>query len=202
MTAVFIIIVALGTLLLNILFAKKIPTKTFRIGMAIANATIAFVLAALFVVAGFANSYLKTFFEQQTERMESTVNRIYPGAFEQSFSTVEIKEILRSSLEMEANGGAVETIAVNLIKLKFDKYMSRILSTINALEQNEGTLSVKDAIVSLESLLLERTAIVFKIIRRMLFAVYGIYFIISLVVSCYLKKNEYGGNKSIVFGEQ
>ena len=202
MTAVFIIIVVLGTLILNILLARKIPAKTFRIGMEIANATIAFVLAVLFVFASFANSYLKAFFGQQTERVESTVNRIYPGAFEQSFSTVELKEILRSSLESESKGSAVETIAVNLVKLKLNKYMALMLSAVNALEQNEGTLSLKDVTVSFESLLLERTAIVFRIIRRMLFVVYAVCFVASLAVSCYLTKNGCERTKSIVFGEQ
>ncbi|MDE6719112.1 MAG: hypothetical protein K2J68_04560, partial [Treponemataceae bacterium] len=202
MTAVFIIIVVLGTLVLNAVFAKKIAKKEFRIFTEAMNVVVAVALVVLFVVAGFANRHLKVFLEQQTARLELTINRIYPDAFEKSFSTAEVKDMLKSSLEtFESPDSGIETIAVNLVKIRFDKYISLALSAINALEQTEGTISMKDAITSLESLMLGKTTMFFKLIRCVLIVIYVVFFIVSLFVSNYLKGEGRKENKSIVFGE-
>ena len=202
MTAVFIIITVSGTAALNLLFARKISEKTARVCMQIVNAAATILIAALFVIAGSANKHLKIFLEQQSARLELTVNKIYPGAFEKSFSTTEVKEMLKASLDtFESPDNGIETLAVNLVKVRFDKYLSLSLAAINALEQTEGTISLKDAILSLESLLLLRTGVCFKIIRRLLIVIYAVYFLGALSVSLYSAKRAREGNKSIVFGE-
>ena len=167
--------------------------------MQIVNAAATTLIVALFVIAGSANKHLKFFLEQQSARLELTVNKIYPGAFEKSFSTTEVKEMLKASLDtFESPDNGIETLAVNLVKVRFDKYLSLSLAAINALEQTEGTISLKDAILSLESLLLLRTGVCFKIIRHLLSVIYAVYFFGSLSVSLYSAKIAREGNKSIV----
>lgn len=202
MTAFFIIIAILGTMTLNIFFAKKICRKEFRICVEVVNVVFAIVLAVVFVAAGSANKRLKVFLGEQISRAGATVNKIYPGAYEKSFSTVEAKEMLESCLDtFESPDSAIETVAVNLVKLKFDKYFSLALSAINALEQTEGRVSLKDALASLEALLLKRTEVCFRITRLALFAIYAVYFIVMALVSLHLANGARKENKSIVFGE-
>ena len=202
MTAFFIIIAILGTMTLNIFFAKKICRKEFRICVEVVNVVFAIVLAVVFVAAGSANKRLKVFLGEQISRAGATVNKIYPGAYEKLFSTVEAKEMLESCLDtFESPDSAIETVAVNLVKLKFDKYFSLALSAINALEQTEGRVSLKDALASLEALLLERTEVCFRITRLALFAIYAVYFIVMALVSLHLANGARKENKSIVFGE-
>ena len=160
------------------------------------------VLAVVFVAAGSANKRLEVFLGEQISRAGAAVNKIYPGAYEKSFSTVEAKEMLESCLDtFESPDSAIETVAVNLVKLKFDKYFSLALSAINALEQTEGRVSLKDALASLEALLLERTEVCFRITRLALFAIYAVYFIVMALVSLHLANGARKENKSIVFGE-
>ena len=202
MTAFFIIIAILGTMTLNIFFAKKICRKEFRICVEVVNVVFAIVLAVVFVAAGSANKRLKVFLGEQISRAGATVNMIYPGAYEKSFSTVEAKEMLESCLDtFESPDSAIETVAVNLVKLKLDKYFSLALSAINALEQTEGRVSLKDALASLEALLLKRTEVCFRITRLALFAIYAVYFIVMALVSLHLANGARKENKSIVFGE-
>lgn len=202
MTAFFIIAIV-GTIAMNALFARKIARKDFRIFTEVVNVVVAILLSVLFVVADFADKHHKVFLEKQTARLELTVNKIYPGAFEKSFSTTEAKEILESSVEtFESPNSVIETIAVNLVKMWLDKYFSLALSAINAVEQPDGTILLKDAILSLKSLLLKKNAALFKLIQRTLIAVYIVYFIGILLVSIYLKNDRHKENKSIVFGEQ
>ncbi len=203
MTAFFIVTAIAGTIVLNVLFARKIVRKDFRVFTEVANVVVAVLLSVLFIAASFADKYLKVFLDEQTARLEFTVNKIYPGAFEKSFSTTEAKEMLESSLEtFESPDSVIETVTVNLVKMRFDKYFSLAISAINALEQTEGTISLKDAISSLKTLLLERNAALFKLIRLTLIAVYFIFFVASLLASNYLKNGGHKENKSIVFGEQ
>lgn len=203
MTALFVIIAALGTAVLNLFFAKKISKKEYRPFIKVANVVLAVLLAVLFVVAGGANKRLQVFLGEQISRAEMTINKIYPGAFEKSFSTVEAKAMLKSCLDtFESSGSAIETVAVNIVKLKFDKYISLALSAITALEKTEGTISLKDTLSSLEGLLLERTAAVFKTARLSLFVIYIVYFIVMLFVSLHLANGGRKENKSIVFGEE
>lgn len=202
MTA-FFIIAFVGTIAMNALFARKIARKDFRIFTEVVNVVVAILLSVLFVVADFADKHHKVFLEKQTARLELTVNKIYPGAFEKPFSTTEAKEILESSVEtFESPNSVIETIAVNFVKMWFDKYFSLALSAINAVEQPDGTILLKDAILSLKSLLLKKNAALFKLIQRTLIAVYIVYFIGILLVSIYLKNDRHKENKSIVFGEQ
>ena len=160
------------------------------------------VLAVVFVAAGSANKRLEVFLGEQISRAGAAVNKIYPGAYEKSFSTVEAKEMLESCLDtFESPDSAIETVAVNLVKLKFDKYFSLAFSAINALEQTEGKVSLKDALASLEALLLKRTEVCFRITRLALFAIYAVYFIVMALVSLHLANGARKENKSIVFGE-
>ncbi|MBD5404362.1 MAG: hypothetical protein HDR55_05170 [Treponema sp.] len=202
MTAFFIIFI-IGTIVLNALFARKIARKDFRIFTEVMNVAVAVLLSVLFVSASFADKHLKFFLDEQTARLELTVNKIYPNAFEKSFRTAEAKEMLESALEtFESPDSIIETVAVNLVKMQFDKYFSLALSAINAIEQPDGTISLKDAILSLKSLLLGKNATIFKLIRRALIAIYIVYFIGILLVSIYLKNDGHKENKSMVFGEQ
>ena len=202
MTAFFIISI-IGTIVLNALFARKIARRDFRIFTEVMNVAVAVLLSVLFVAASFADKHLKFFLDEQTARLELAVNKIYPNAFEKSFRTAEAKEMLESALEtFESPDSIIETVAVNLVKMQFDKYFSLALSAINAIEQPDGTISLKDAILSLKSLLLGQNATIFKLIRRALIAIYIVYFIGILLVSIYLKNDGHKENKSMVFGEQ
>lgn len=202
MTAFFIIFI-IGTIVLNALFTRKIARKDFCIFTEVMNVAVAVLLSVLFVAASFADKHLKFFLDEQTARLELTVNKIYPNAFEKSFRTAEAKEMLKSALEtFESPDSIIETVAVNLVKMQFDKYFSLALSAINAIEQPDGTISLKDAILSLKSLLLGKNATIFKLIRRALIAIYIVYFIGILLVSIYLKNDGHKENKSMVFGEQ
>ena len=200
---VFFIIFIIGTIVLNALFARKIARRDFRIFTEVMNVAVAVLLSVLFVAASFADKHLKFFLDEQTARLELAVNKIYPNAFEKSFKTAEAKEMLKSALEtFESPDSIIETVAVNLVKMQFDKYFSLALSAINAIEQPDGTISLKDAILSLKSLLLGKNATIFKLIRRALIAIYIVYFIGILLVSIYLKNDGHKENKSMVFGEQ
>ena len=200
---VFFIIFIIGTIVLNALFARKIARRDFRIFTEVMNVAVAVLLSVLFVAASFADKHLKFFLDEQTARLELAVNKIYPNAFEKSFKTAEAKEMLESALEtFESPDSIIETVAVNLVKMQFDKYFSLALSAINAIEQPDGTISLKDAILSLKSLLLGKNATIFKLIRRALIAIYIVYFIGILLVSIYLKNDGHKENKSMVFGEQ
>ena len=202
MTAFFIISI-IGTIVLNALFARKIARRDFRIFTEVMNVAVAVLLSVLFVAASFADKHLKFFLDEQTARLELAVNKIYPNAFEKSFKTAEAKEMLESALEtFESPDSIIETVAVNLVKMQFDKYFSLALSAINAIEQPDGTISLKDAILSLKSLLLGQNATIFKLIRRALIAIDSVYVIGILLVSIYLKNDGHKENKSMVFGEQ
>ena len=70
-------------------------------------------------------------------------------------STEEIKNILEESLTKNDSGG-IEAIAENIIKSRVKTFTSVTLKTINTLERDSNKLSVKDALISIKELSLNK----------------------------------------------
>ena len=115
-------------------------------------------------------------------------------------NTGEIKKLLEESFEKSQNDG-IAGIGENIVKSEIEKYTTSTLKAINFLEREENTLSVKDALLSIKELSLNTARPYFWIAKVLLFIVYGLLIIVSIILSNFLKK-EAAGNKGVVFGEE
>ena len=86
---VFIIFFAIViTLLLNLIFVRKIANKTYKICMGLINFILSFAFIVLFICFGIVKNHLNSFIDSGINQLESRVNEIYPGALEKHMSTV------------------------------------------------------------------------------------------------------------------
>ena len=116
-------------------------------------------------------------------------------------STEEIKNILEESLTKNDSGG-IEAIAENIIKSRVKTFTSVTLKTINTLERDSNKLSVKDALISIKELSLNKISPFIKTANIILFALYFILLLISTCITIHLKNDKDGYNEGIIFGEE
>ena len=199
---VFIILFAIViTLLLNLIFVRKIANKTYKICIGLINFILSFAFIVLFICFGIVKNHLNSFIDSGISQLESRVNEIYPGALEKQMSTEEIKNILEESLEKKDVDG-IEALAENVIKTRIEKYTSITLRTINVLERENNKLSVKDALISIKELSINTISPYFKIIYILLFVLYFVFIIISIFITIHLSKDKNSTNEGIIFGEE
>ena len=116
-------------------------------------------------------------------------------------NTEEIKNLLEKSLEKnEVNG--VQALADNIIKTKIENYALVTLKTINVLERDNNKLSVKDALLSIKELSVNSVSPYFKVVKIILFVLYLILALLSVLLTFYLSKDKDLKNDGIVFGEE
>ena len=115
--------------------------------------------------------------------------------------TEEIKNLLEKSLEKKDVNG-VQALADNIIKNKIEKYALVTLKTINILERDNNKLSVKDALVSIKELSVNSVSPYFKIVKVILFVLYLILALLSVLLTFYLSKDKDSKNDGVVFGEE
>lgn len=116
-------------------------------------------------------------------------------------STEEIKKLLEKSLEKnEVNG--VQALTNNIIRTKIEKYTLVTLKTINVLERDNNKLSVKDALVSIKELSVNSVSPYFKVVKVILFVLYLVLELLSILLTFYLQKDKDLKNDGIVFGEE
>jgi len=184
---------------LHVTVVQKNPKLTNRVCITGANIilSLAFVvlLYAINTVQDEANSYI----DSQIALLEQKVNEIYPDAMNKQMSTVEVKETLMKALEKNKDGTA-EAVGENIAKTLVEDYTESALSAIQSLERTSDQLSVKDALVSIKEIALEKTMPYLRLLRNVLVAVYILAIIISVIFSFFLAKS--GGNDGIVFGEE
>ena len=198
---VFLILLAIiVALALNLVFARKITNKTYKFFMELGNFILSLAFVILFIAIGFIKNNLDSMIDFEIAKLEKKVDAVYPGALQLQMNTEEIKKILEESLEKSQEGG-IEELAENIVKGKIEKYTLTTLKTINKLERTENKLSVKDALVSIKELSLNTVLPYFWIAKVLLFIVYGLLIIVSIILSNFLKKEELS-NKGIVFGEE
>lgn len=201
MNIFIIVLVVLLTLLLNILFFKKIGNKTYKICISIVSIVLASVFVILFIAAGTVKNNLNSFIDLGINQIEKNIDEINPGALEKQMNTENIKQLLEESLEKsEVNG--IEALAENIIKSKMKKYSSPALNTINSLEIESGKLSAKDVLLSVKDLSINAVTSFLKIVRIVLAVLYIILCFILFFLSLHLAKNQNGKSKGIVFGEE
>lgn len=188
-------------LLLNFIFVKKIENKTYKIFMGTLNTILSLVFVMLFVVLGIVKNHLNSFIDAEINRLEREVNEIYPGALSKQMSTQEIKNILEKSLDKKEVKG-IETLAENIIKTRIQKYTSATLKTFDALERENGKLSVKDALISIKELSINAASPYFRILKIASVVFYFALMIISVLLSIYLANGKNSINEGIVFGEE
>ena len=184
---------------LHVTVVQKNPKLTNRVCITGANIilSLAFVvlLYAINTVQDEANSYI----DSQIALLEQKVNEIYPDAMNKQMSTVEVKETLMKALEKNKDGTA-EAVGENIAKTLVEDYTESALSAIQSLERTSDQLSVKDALVSIKEIALEKTMPYLRLLRNVLVAVYILALIISVIFSFFLAKS--GGSDGIVFGEE
>lgn len=201
MTIITILFAITVTLLLNLIFVRKIQNKTYKICMGSINFILSLAFIALFISIGIVKNHLNSFIDSGINQLELRVNEIYPGALEKQMSTEEIKDLLEQSLEKKDVDG-IEALAENVIKTRIEKYTSITLKTINALERENNKLSVKDALISIKELSLDTVSPYYKIINILLFVLYIVLVIVSILITIYLSKDKDSTNEGIIFGEK
>lgn len=201
MTIITILFAITVTILLNLIFVRKIQNKTYKICMGSINFILSLAFIALFISIGIVKNHLNSFIDSGINQLELRVNEIYPGALEKQMSTEEIKDLLEQSLEKKDVDG-IEALAENVIKTRIEKYTSITLKTINALERDNNKLSVKDALISIKELSLDTVSPYYKIINILLFVLYIVLVIVSILITIYLSKDKDSTNEGIIFGEE
>lgn len=201
MIVLSVIIVFVISILLNFLFVKKLENKTNRICMRVLNVLLSFVFIILFISVEIINRHLNSFIDLGIIQLEKKVDEIYPGALQKQMNTEEIKNLLEKSLEKnEVNG--VQALADNIIKTKIENYALVTLKTINVLERDNNKLSVKDALLSIKELSVNSVSPYFKVVKIILFVLYLILALLSVLLTFYLSKDKDLKNDGIVFGEE
>ncbi len=76
------------------------------------------------------------------------------------------------------------------------------LKTINVLERDNNKLSVKDALLSIKELSVNSVSPYFKVVKVILFVLYLILALLSVLLTFYLSKDKDLKNDGIVFGEE
>ena len=201
MTIITILFAITVTLLLNLIFVRKIQNKTYKICMGSINFILSLAFIALFISIGIVKNHLNSFIDSGINQLVLRVNEIYPDALEKQMSTEEIKDLLEQSLEKKDVDG-IEALAENVIKTRIEKYTSITLKTINALERENNKLFVKDALISIKELSLDTVSPYYKIINILLFVLYIVLVIVSILITIYLSKDKDSTNEGIIFGEE
>lgn len=201
MTFLIIVIALIIPIILHLIFVKKIQNKTYKICMSSINFLLSLVFIILFIALGFVKNHLNSYIDIGINQLEQRVNEIYPNALEKQMNTEELKNLLEESLRKNESGG-IEAIAENIIKSKIKKYTSTTLKTINALERENNKLSVKDALVSIKELSLNAINPYYKTAEILLFILYFLLNIISILITIHLIKDKDSVNEGIVFGEE
>lgn len=201
MIVLSVIIVFFISILLNFLFVKKLENKTNRICMRVLNVLLSLVFIILFISVEIINRHLNSFIDLGIVQLEKKVDEIYPGVLQKQMNTEEIKNLLEKSLEKnEVNG--VQALADNIIKTKIENYALVTLKTINVLERDNNKLSVKDALLSIKELSVNSVSPYFKVVKVILFVLYLILALLSVLLTFYLSKDKDLKNDAIVFGEE
>ncbi len=201
MIVLSIIIIFIISILLNFFFVKKLENKTNRVCMRVLNVILSFVFIILFISVDIMGKHLNSFIDLGIAQLEKKVDEIYPGTLEKQMSTKEIKKILEKSLEKNDVNG-VQALADNIIKIKIEKYTLVTLKTINVLERDNNKLSVKDALVSIKELSVNSVSPYFKVVKVILFVLYLVLGLLSILLTFYLQKDKDLKNDGIVFGEE
>lgn len=201
MIVLSVIIVFVISILLNFLFVKKLENKTNRICMRVLNVFLSLVFIILSISVEIINRHLNSFIDLGIVQLEKKVDEIYPGVLQKQMNTEEIKNLLEKSLEKnEVNG--VQALADNIIKTKIENYALITLKTINVLERDNNKLSVKDALLSIKELSVNSVSPYFKVVKVILFVLYLILALLSVLLTFYLSKDKDLKNDGIVFGEE
>ena len=169
--------------------------------MRVLNVILSFVFIILFISVDIMGKHLNSFIDLGIAQLEKKVDKIYPGTLEKQMSTKEIKKILEESLEKNDVNG-VQALADNIIKIKIEKYTLVTLKTINVLERDNNKLSVKDALVSIKELSVNSVSPYFKVVKVILFVLYLVLGLLSILLTFYLQKDKDLKNDGIVFGEE
>ena len=201
MTFFIIVIALIIPIILHLLFVKKIQNKTYKVCMNSINFLLSLVFIILFIALGFVKNHLNSYIDIGINQLEQRVNEIYPNALEKQMNTEELKNLLEESLRKNESG-SIEAIAENIIKSKIEKYTSTTLKTINALERENNKLSVKDALISIKELSLNAINPYYKTAETLLFILYFLLNIISILITIHLIKDKDSINEGIVFGEE
>ena len=201
MTILIIFSATTVTLLLNFLFVRKIGNKLYKFCMGLINFILAIAFITLFIHIGSLKNYLNSFIDFGIAQLESRVNEIYPGALEMQMNTEEIKNLLEESIE-ERDVDGIEALAENIIKSRIKKYTSVTLKTLNALERESNKISVKDALISIKELSIDTVSPYIRTLYILLFALYFVSIIVSVLIAIHLSKNKVTTNDGIVFGEE
>ncbi|MCQ2097710.1 MAG: hypothetical protein MJY87_07185 [Fibrobacter sp.] len=185
--------------LLHMKVASKNAKTLNRICITSANAILSLIFLVLFSVFYTIRNGANDFIDTQITTLEQKVNEIYPNAMNEQMSTVEIKELLASTLTKNTSQSA-EAAAENIAKGLVSDYTSSALEIINSLERTSGKISAKEALVSLKEQLLEKTMPYFTFLTVALFIAYFIGLIIIAAVSIILAKQTVKDD-GIIYGE-
>ena len=102
---------------------------------------------------------------------------------------------------MKASDRPLEDIVLNIIKTNIDDFTGTALRTIDYLERTDNRLSVKDALISLKEICVEKINPFYKTANIILTVLFSIYMLCSFFLSLYLSSSKAKENKSIIFGE-
>lgn len=198
---VFFIVGVCITVIMNICLVRKIKNRTYRICISSMN----IIVLAAFIILGTAVNIVRrnlgSFLNQQISTIETKANEIYPGMLDVQMDTSKIKEMLENSFSLE-NSGTFEDIVIQILRSSVNDFSTTALKTLTALERTDNKLSVKEVLVSLKEICMNKITPFYRIADIVLVAVFSLYVICSLCMSLYLSSAKASENKSIVFGEE
>lgn len=198
---VFFIAGAIITLILNICLVRKIKNRTYRICISSINIAVLAVFIILGTAVGLIKRNLGSFLNMQISAIESKANEIYPGMIDVQMDTNEIKEILENSSSLK-NSDTLEDIVIQILRSSINNFSTTALKTLTMLERTDNKLSVKEALVSLKEICMNKITPFYTIADIVLTVVFSLYLICSFCMSLYLSNAKATENKSIVFGEE
>lgn len=186
------------TLILNILLVKKIKNKTNRLVLYFSNIIFSIIFILLLLICNFSSVGLNYLVDKQIERLELKVNEYYPNALIKQFDTTQIKTIFQEVLSAEKS----ETdIIQNIIYDSISEISSSALNIISTVDNNKNSISIKDALINIKQLSLNRITPYITLIKNITIAFYVIYLIISIILSFIFMKDTEKESSGIVFGD-
>ena len=137
--------------------------------------------------------------DKHLAKLEKSVESYYPNALSKKYSTTELKKILTSVLEKEEieNNFVIAIVYDNIPEL-----IDSALATINYVESEKDTITIKDSITSIKEITLLELTKRISYIRKLTFLTYVAYILISIFLSIQFIKEPTKKNKGITFGEE
>lgn len=195
----FIVFSILIILVLNICFVNKINNKTNRLTLYFCNIIFSVIFILLMLFCSFASKGINYLVDKQIEKLEQKVNEYFPNALTKEFDTTQIKTMLREVINTE--NSEIDLIQ-NIIYNSVTDFSTATLNIITTIDKNKNTISVKEAMINIKEVSLNKINPYINLIKNIIIIIYVLYLIISFILSLVFLKNTTKQTSGIVFGEE